>query len=205
MELISYHLGNSEKSKVIEDIGKIINKQVERGSKLVSNVHTLSKLEEEGIHTHPIEIRKLMENAIDFIKKSYNDRKININIDCAEDNIIINANEVLQDVFENILLNAIKYNENSDVIITIKVSKTQMNDNKYHKIEFIDNGIGVPDGRKQIIFKRINKELKHTKGMGLGLSLVKKILKSLKGKIWVEDKVKGDYTKGSNFVILLIE
>jgi len=41
--------------------------------------------------------------------------------------------------------------------------------------------------------------------MGLGLSLVKKIIDSFNGKIWVEDKVKNDYSKGSNFTILLPE
>lgn len=204
-ELISYHLGDSEKSKVIEDIGNIINKQVKRGAKLVSNVHTLSKLEEEEIHAQPTEICKLMENAIDFVKKSHNGRIININSECAEDHVIINANDLLQDVFENILLNAVKYNENSNVEIMINVSKTQTDGNNYNKLEFIDNGIGVPDERKQIIFKRGNRELKGAKGMGLGLSLVKKILKTFNGKIWVEDKVKGDFTQGSNFIILLPE
>jgi signal transduction histidine kinase len=41
--------------------------------------------------------------------------------------------------------------------------------------------------------------------MGLGLSLVKKIIDSYKGQIWVEDKIKGDFTKGSNFIILIPE
>jgi len=117
----------------------------------------------------------------------------------------VNANERLQGVFENIFLNAIKYNENSDIIISIIVSKIKLNGRQYYKIEFIDNGIGVPDKRKMIIFKRGNRELKGTKGMGLGLSLVKKILKTLNGKIWVEDKIKGDHTQGSNFIILLPE
>jgi len=61
----------------------------------------------------------------------------------------------------------------------------------------------VPDDRKDIIFKKGNRELKGDKGMGLGLSLVSKIINSFNGKIWVEDKIKGDYRKGSNFIIIL--
>ena len=204
-ELISYYLGDSEKSKVIDDISNIIKKQVERGAKLVSNVHILSKLEEDEIHAQPTEICRLMENAIDFIKKSYNNRIIHINIDCDEDHITVNANELLQDVFENILLNGVKYNENSNIEIRIRVSKMCINNKKYNKIEFIDNGIGVSDDRKEIVFKRGNREIKGAKGMGLGLSLVKEILNTFNGKIWVEDKIKGDYSKGSNFVIILPE
>ncbi|MHA2281586.1 MAG: hypothetical protein ACXAC5_12135 [Promethearchaeota archaeon] len=57
----------------------------------------------------------------------------------------------------------------------------------------------------KVIFLKGNRELKGSKGMGIGLSLVSKILKIFKGEIRVEDKIKGDYSKGSNFIILLPE
>ena len=70
-------------------------------------------------------------------------------------------------------------------------------------MEFIDNGIGVEDYRKETIFKKGRKDHKGGKGMGLGLSLVSKILRLYNGKIWVEDKIKGDYSKGSNFIVII--
>ncbi len=48
-------------------------------------------------------------------------------------------------------------------------------------------------------------EGKSVHGMGLGLSLVIKIIESYNGKIWVKDRVKGDYMKGSNFILLIPE
>lgn len=39
--------------------------------------------------------------------------------------------------------------------------------------------------------------------MGIGLSLVKNIINSYGGQAWVENRVNGDYSKGSNFIILL--
>ncbi len=73
------------------------------------------------------------------------------------------------------------------------------------KAEFIDNGIGIEDSRKKLIFLRgYNKDVTTT-GMGFGLSLVKKIMDSYHGKIWVEDRVLGDFSKGSKFIILTLE
>ena len=70
-------------------------------------------------------------------------------------------------------------------------------------MEFLDNGIGVQDNKKKVLFKEGYGHLKVSKGMGVGLSLVRKILTSYNGQILVEDKVKGDHTKGSNFILLL--
>ena len=41
--------------------------------------------------------------------------------------------------------------------------------------------------------------------LGLGLSLVKKIIETYNGQIWVENRIEGDHPKGRNFVILLQE
>ncbi|KKK40438.1 MAG: Signal transduction histidine kinase, partial [Candidatus Lokiarchaeum sp. GC14_75] len=73
----------------------------------------------------------------------------------------------------------------------------------YIKIEFKDNGIGISDKRKGWIFKPDSMESKKGKGMGFGLSLVKKILEFYNGKIWVEDRIKGDNSQGSNFVLII--
>ncbi len=73
----------------------------------------------------------------------------------------------------------------------------------YLKVEFIDNGIGIEDSRKTIIFTRGSKENNYVGGMGIGLSLVNLIVARFEGKIWVEDKFKGDSTRGSNFIVML--
>ncbi len=202
-ELISIQLGNSEKSKMLRNLTKIINQQVERGGKLVKNVHTLSKLEEENIIVQPIKIDETLRKSIEFIKKSYEDRHLHIQVDSTHVDFIVQANLFLQDVFENILINGVKYNENPNIDILIRISKVQIDNKELIRMEFIDNGIGVPDDRKEIIFKKGNRKLKGKKGMGLGLSLVSKIISSFNGKIWVKDKIEGDYSKGSNFIVEL--
>ncbi|MFW9968772.1 MAG: PAS domain S-box protein [Candidatus Odinarchaeota archaeon] len=202
-ELISFQLVDSEKSKYIGNMTNMIENQVKRGSKLISNVRTLSDLEEEEVAIKPIEINAFLEKSMNFIKNAFSNRKINISLEFTDGSPLINANELLEDVFENILINAVNYNENSIVEISIIISTEKIDTENYLKIQFIDNGIGVADNRKEVIFKRGYREQKGAKGMGLGLSLVSKILTIFKGKIWVEDRIKGDYANGSNFIILL--
>ena len=72
---------------------------------------------------------------------------------------------------------------------------------KYLKIEFIDNGIGMSDALKKIVFIKGFETEKRTKGMCLGLSLVREVVESYNGEIKVENRVKDDYTKGSNFIL----
>jgi len=56
-----------------------------------------------------------------------------------------------------------------------------------------------------VIFQRAFNTNKTVSGMGIGLSLVKKIIETYNGQIWVEDRVKGEYSKGSKFIVLIPE
>ena len=124
-------------------------------------------------------------------------------MDSISNEVYVPANDLIRDVFDNILINAVKHNVNPKVEIIVRFSREVFEKIQYLKIEFVDNGEGIEDARKDTIFKRAYNEDKSVSGMGLGLSLVKKIIDSFNGKIWVEDKVKNDFSKGSNFIILL--
>ena len=170
----------------------------------MSNVINLFKIEDNM--KFPLEKVKLIDNlkkAIEFVRQSHQTKNLSIKTEIYIEDILIKANNFLLDVFENILFNAIMYNTNDLIKIKIKVYRYKK-DNSYFKLEFIDNGFGITDQRKKIIFEE-NLEGKRKGGMGLGLSLVKKILENYKGKIWVKDRIKGDYTKGSNFTLLIPE
>jgi signal transduction histidine kinase len=103
----------------------------------------------------------------------------------------------------NILTNAVKYNDNDPIKIEVVFSNVLLKNQKYVRIEIKDNGIGIPDDKKEVIFKKGHKREKGGKGLGFGLSLVRNVIKKLNGKIWVEEKINGNPSKGSNFIILL--
>jgi len=203
-ELLSLLLKKMDISKG-DNFIDIIKEQIIRGSGLISSVRKLSEIEDIDSQLKKVEVNEVLYNVRDYIIKSFYSRKIDIEIQSEYQTIYLNANELLEDIFENILINGIRYNNSSIIELQINVLKERSDGKNYVKLEFLDNGIGIPDEMKEKIFQRGYNQKGIIKGLGLGLTLVKKIIAVYKGDIWVEDKVKGEYSKGSKFIILLPE
>jgi len=149
----------------------------------------------------PTDIFDNLRHAIRFIRVNLPKKNIDIKIEPNDDKVHVLSNELLLDVFENILMNSVVYNKNEKVKINVIISEIIEGSNKFVKMEFKDNGIGIEDHRKDKIFQEIYRQSKKSKGMGLGLSMVAKLINLCDGKIWVEDRIIGDFSKGSNFII----
>ena len=203
IELCKIFLSDSQEMVKVSEQFNIITGQIARGTKLMSNVRELYLFNETSVTTNPTDFYPILMKAINFIQRNFQDRENNINIESLDENGSVNANELILDIFENILINSILHNFNSKITILIKITETQKSNKKFIKFEFIDNGIGISDARKRKMFGGDNDKDKNIKGMGFGLSLVKRIIESYQGEIWIEDRIKGDYTKGANFIILI--
>jgi len=201
IELLSQN--EHKESENLDELIIIFEKQVKRGARLILNVRKLSEIEESQVSVKSIKVYDVLEKVIEYINKSFQDRQIYAKIKSSSKEYYVKANELLTVIFENILINAVKHNENPSVEIFIKVSEYQKNGINYLKLEFIDNGRGINDEVKENIFVKSYIKDRRSTGMGLGLSLVKEIIEKYNGHIWVQDKVQGDYKKGSNFVILI--
>lgn len=98
-------------------------------------------------------------------------------------------------IMDNLLTNAIKYNEHHDVIINISL----VNGESYSQILISDNGIGIsPEYQNTIFdpFKKLHSTDKY-EGTGLGLYIVKEILALYKGSISAHSNSK----RGTTFII----
>ena len=117
---------------------------------------------------------------------------------------LINANELVADIFSNLIWNAIKHSDPSKpIMININISETRENSAKYCLVAIEDNGPGIEDEIKSKLFHRFSRGKTNAKGSGLGLYLVKTLVESFHGNIKVEDRVQGDYSKGVRFVVML--
>ncbi|TFF96696.1 MAG: PAS domain-containing sensor histidine kinase [Promethearchaeota archaeon] len=181
---------------------KTIEKLIFRANKLSKDVISITKIENSEFRLKKTEIIALLEKAKKFVIQSYPQKNINITIEDKNHKRYVNGNEFLQDVFENILINAVKYNKQEIVEINVKINEK---DNLI-SIEFIDNGIGISDEEKEQIFQArgdTRETLDNMKGLGLGLSLVKKIILKCQGEIWAEKRESDDSSMGTKFIINL--
>ena len=205
LDLIKIYQEDPQGQNQINKVINILNEQIIRGSNLVKNIRTLSELTETEISVKSINIIKILNVANDYIKKKYPDRDIHISINPSEGNISVQGNELFLNVIENLFINAIKFNISPRVEVEVEISPAKKNGRDYLKIEFKDNGIGVSDHIKKSLFKSPVRKKGKAEGMGLSLLLVKKILDSFNAEISVEDRIIGDPSKGSNFIILIPE
>ena len=200
-QLCQFLSDNPEQQQIVAEAREKIIQQVRRGANLTLNVRKLSQLEKNEINLERRNLLPILENIVGNFRKIDIDKELDIKIEFSDINRNVLANEFLEDVFRNICENAITHNENPIVRIKIKISREQIENKRYIRTEFIDNGIGIEDSRKKEIFRRQYSKF----SIGLGLSLVQRIIETFNGKIWVEDRVPSDYKKGSKFIILIPE
>jgi light-regulated signal transduction histidine kinase (bacteriophytochrome) len=101
----------------------------------------------------------------------------------------------LQQLFQNLIDNAVKYNDKAEGIIEIGFE----DDNDFWKFHVKDNGKGIEGVYFDKIFKTFQKLENNPESSGIGLSIVKKIVNLYGGTIWLESEI----NKGTTFYFTL--
>ena len=101
----------------------------------------------------------------------------------------------MEELFRNLLKNAIKFNDKSKGEITIGYTDSK----EFWEFYIQDNGKGIEEKYFKKIFVAFQKLENNYKSTGIGLSIVKKIIDLYEGKIWI----KSTPTKGSTFYFTL--
>ncbi len=105
-------------------------------------------------------------------------------------------------VVSNIVDNSIKHSR-GNVEINISLNSVKIDNKKFYEVSIEDNGPGIKPDLQKRIFNRMFYEGGIMRGKGLGLYLVKILVECFHGNVFVEDRVQGDRSKGSRFVVLL--
>ena len=169
--------------------------------RLVNNIIDISKMDYGyyDIELGNYNIVSVVEDITMSILEYVNDKGIELTFDTEiEEEIIACDPDKIERIILNLLSNAIKYTKDGGKIY-VNIGK----DDKNVYISVTDNGIGIPEKKLNTIFERYaqvdNKLTRRFNGSGIGLSLVKSLVKMHQGDIYVESK----FNEGSKFTIRL--
>ena len=170
-----YALQYSDTLEETKESLEVINRHAKRMTNLINQIMELSKLErQKEIEKEKINLSNIVLQLLEDYKPLLESKNLNL-IYNVEKDIRIQGNKImLERVFLNILMNAVKFTKTN-----IEVSLTR--EDKTAVLKIRDNGIGISEENKKFIWERFfqvndsrNKE--ENKGSGLGLSMVKKIV-----------------------------
>jgi signal transduction histidine kinase len=171
-------------------------------ARLIKNVKKLKDARTGGLAIKTIDLDDVLTSVRDEFK-SVPGRDITIRYLPARGRYV-RANELLRDVFSNIVGNAVKHSPpDRALVIGIDVLNVREQGVDYYVVSVEDNGYGIADPQKVELFSRLGRDERKLLKSGLGLGLVKTLVDDFGGRVWVEDRVPGDSGQGSKFSVMI--
>lgn len=167
-----------------DDNGKqtldLIRNNVEKMDTLIKGILEYSTISKNQIEVYDVDLNILIDTILNSIQIPKN-----INVSKTNLPIIKGDKYRLQQLFQNLIENAIKYNDKDQGFINIGYK-----DQDKERLFYIkDNGKGIEKIYFEKIFKTFEKLENNPESSGIGLSIVKKIVDLYGGKIWLESQV----------------
>jgi two-component system phosphate regulon sensor histidine kinase PhoR len=172
--------------------------------KLSKNIDDLLDLAEMGIRkktfaVESVDLSKVIEFSCSTIGPLAKEHQIHVEAQFPPEPVIIfGVEDKLNQLFDNLLTNAIKYNREGG-----RINVTLYQDPESAYIRIADTGIGISHQAVKDVFKRHFREetkpLGNMKGLGIGLSLVQEIVKLHHGEIDLTSETE----KGTTFTVML--
>jgi PAS domain S-box-containing protein len=188
------------KDPLTKELAGIINKSGQRLHETLNSILDLTRVETENF---PVDLKPT--NIVTVIKNSYeifvNEAKLkglNLYLDLDDEEIFAFADaNLLKSAVTHLLSNAVKYTDTGGVSL-----RAFTNENKVI-IKVVDTGIGIPDSYHDVIFEPFRQVSegysRQFEGSGLGLTLTKKYVQMMNGRIWFTSKL----GEGSAFFVEL--
>jgi signal transduction histidine kinase len=197
--------GDEKLVRFVDSIIRAINGSTEliEKTKMLATIVT-----DKEASLHPVDLEESIDRSLSLVKRAYSDKAIEVSSgDFPEARVI--ADSLLDQVFVNILSNAVKYTQGTRVPLTIRIEPEEeevvrnVNSPKrqYWKVEVTDQGRGMPDDMKADVSMRY---LGTAKGKGLGLSITRAlVVDRYSGRFGLKDRVEGDYHQGTRVEVWL--
>jgi signal transduction histidine kinase len=180
-------------------VKKDISRITEATEKMQLLLDDLLKLSRIGRLKNPSEVipfEEIVREAMEMVTGRLNSRRVQVNI-ATDGQPLYGDRQRLREVFENLLDNAVKC-MGTQPIPEITTGTRLAGDEIVYYVQ--DNGVGLDPQYREKIFKLFEKLDPAVEGTGVGLAIVKRIIDTHGGRIWVESKGIGH---GSTFCFTL--
>ncbi|WP_135610812.1 response regulator [Methanococcoides sp. AM1] len=178
--------------RMLQSIKRTNNKLIT----MIESAATFAKVDSVSeVRLKVMNLGEILGNVIQSLEPQLNENRIELKM-FFEGSYPALVNPMIEQVFVNLLSNAIKYSP-QDTCITVEIEDVGMG----WKVKVIDQGFGIPDEDKKLVFERFKRLDKgNIKGTGLGLAIVRRIVELHGGNVGVADNPN---EKGSMFWVTL--
>ena len=186
--------GMAEQIKGQDQVRKLISRNTDRLLQMINQLLDLSRLEQNrlGIQYQQSDIIPYLQYLTESCHSLSNNKKINLAFFSMEESLLMDFDEdIIQQILINLLSNAIKFTpEYGSVKVIVKREKLSPN---LLDILVKDTGRGIPQEEQSRIFDRFyqvdSSSTRTSEGSGIGLALVKELVRLLSGGIEVESEM----------------
>jgi PAS domain S-box-containing protein len=155
-----------------------IDKYGNRAAEIIDRIRSLYK--KSPPQRLQVEVNEIIREMVELLRAEANLYAVSIRTDLVADLPKINADRVqLQQVFMNLILNAIEAMKETGGVLTVK---TQLGENGQLLISVSDTGVGLPKEKTEQIFDTFFTT--KPQGSGMGLSISRSIVESHGGRLW---------------------
>lgn len=189
-ELLSDMILDPELRHYAEQIKKSSRRLTETLNKILHV--TRIEFNKVEVKINSFDVNKSLKETIAVFKQLAKENNTELKANLTQDNFIINSDKRLfEEIVTNLVNNAIKFTHNGVVEISFKLD--EQNDEQFYKLSVKDTGVGIPKEKQHLIwqeFRQVSEGLSRSfEGTGLGLTIAKKYVEILGGKIDVESEV----------------
>ncbi|MHC3439059.1 sensor histidine kinase [Natrialbaceae archaeon A-gly3] len=182
-----------------EEYLEIVRESANNAVDLTTTARDLAEVMlQTDVENHQVSLRRTLEGQLEDVRSTKTEAEIVLEGSIPDVDVV--GNDMLGAVFGNLLTNAIQHNDSDVPEVTVSASERDGGD--VIEVRVADNGPGVPDAQKEEVFGKGEKGLE-SEGTGLGLYLVKSLVESYGGNVWVEDRLVDGERAGAVFVVQL--
>lgn len=188
-----------------EELKNFSESMIRSGRRLMETLNSildLSKIESENLELQPevFYLDKAAETPVNLFSKAAAEKQLFLKLNVKENDLPVELDlKLFEQILNNLVNNAVKYTKHGG--ITVEIDRETIDNKAWGVIRVIDTGIGIPEESKKIIFepfRQVSEGIsRQFEGTGLGLTITKKYVDAMSGRISLESKI----DEGSVFTV----